>query len=88
MTETNLDEICPRCTHEFNPHIVVLLYDDVQDGGIIICQNSGCECLVTWAAEGRQPPKTTEEIRNTLNGELSVTDYLDMIRHKLAAESN
>jgi len=42
------EEECERCSHPFDPHLVIATGETPFDGGIIICNVKGCQCYGTW----------------------------------------
>lgn len=79
-------DTCERCGHPFDPHAIVactVLPDgsiepgDPMSGGVILCPEPGCLCMMTWAPtwpgkpKGEQPPirpraDAVAELRATL----------------------
>lgn len=51
-----LGESCPRCGHEFSPHMLVATLVSPQLGGLIFCQEPGCMCQDTWKLRGEPEP--------------------------------
>lgn len=49
-------ELCTKCGHPFDPHLLVATRVDPAEGGIMICDEDGCTCLSTWAL-GDAPPR-------------------------------
>lgn len=49
-------EPCPQCGHPFDDHPMAAIFDDVMDGGIIVCPVIGCQCVSTWGVKGRMKP--------------------------------
>lgn len=45
------DDLCPRCDHRADPHLVVATNEDPLLGGVVLCQVKGCMCFSTWAPQ-------------------------------------
>lgn len=41
-------DLCERCQHAMDPHVVVATGPTPMDGGIILCPESGCTCWFSW----------------------------------------
>lgn len=54
-------ERCDQCQHPFGPHKVFILGETVMDGGVFVCNVSGCPCTATWGIRGTEKPKLPDE---------------------------
>ena len=70
-------EKCRECGHPFDPHIFIPTREMPQQGGIVICQTKGCECLATYDF----PPISTEA-----DVVMPTDDELTRLRHILQSE--
>lgn len=50
-----MPDLCIRCGHPFDPHVLVATTGEAMQGGIIVCPAAGCRCWSTWAPEGVPP---------------------------------
>ncbi len=46
---------CRACRHAFNEHVLVGTGENPADGGVIICSESGCDCVGSWGMNGLPP---------------------------------
>jgi hypothetical protein len=51
-----LTEPCDLCGHDWNPHVLVATMYSAEHGGLILCDQLGCDCESTWSIEGREGP--------------------------------
>lgn len=51
-----LDGDCTVCGHPFNPHVLVATLYTPELGGLIFCDQPGCQCQTTWSIEGESEP--------------------------------
>ena len=47
---------CTECGHPFDPHHLIATKAHVTEGGIILCNIRGCECISSWDV----PPFSTQ----------------------------
>jgi len=69
------NEPCKRCSHPFDPHVLVA-YEDPLDGGLLLCPE--CDCARTWNVtvggeplgerHAMPPPHVVEEYRREVFG--------------------
>jgi hypothetical protein len=81
-------DICPPCGHPVDPHAVIVTGADYSQGGIMLCPEPGCPCLLTWSTPDsgvsgdavRMPsPARVQALRDRLqSGTLTGTDWSDL----------
>lgn len=49
-------DVCDRCGHPFDPHVLVATMFDPKYGGLIFCDQLGCMCETTWSLEDGDMP--------------------------------
>ncbi len=45
-------DLCDRCQHLMDPHVVVATGEVVEEGGIILCPEPACLCWASWCPPG------------------------------------
>lgn len=63
------DDFCSRCSHLFDPHLMVTTGSSPTEGGVMLCNVKGCLCYATWSAP--QLGSTRETIRVPDDDELA-----------------
>ena len=64
MKEETKEELCVRCGHPLDPHVLAALDpDDLPAGGVMLCP--ACPCKATWSVQGWPHPEMPpdDEIR-------------------------
>lgn len=58
------DEPCSHCGHMWGPHVLIATMFTPEHGGMMFCNQPGCNCQTTWSVEDNLLPwiPDTEEI--------------------------
>jgi hypothetical protein len=73
MRSSNDHDLCDRCQHLMDPHVVVATGEALEDGGIILCPEPACSCWASWCPPGMDSADIripdlmeTDELRRTI----------------------